>query len=197
MNASRSIWAVARGLGLAVIVVPAVISCGAVGSSKSQPPRPPSEIAQRASGDTESTLNDHSAGSPAPEGGPAVVSPGGQDEGNLNAMSFGAPPGETPSDVIKSFHGNGSRNSAPFLVDASTVTVAYSYDCSAVGGSGTFAAEIISVSPGSLGYDEQLIANEAGVRDGARLTLYPQQAGGNYRLRVSSDCAWMISVTNG
>jgi hypothetical protein len=190
MNASRLIWASARGLrclGLAVIVLPAAIACGA-GASNSHAQPPPSEV--------ESSLNGQAAGSPAPEGGgPSVVSPPGQDEGDLSPIYYGAGGGEgTPPGVIKSFHGNGSRNSAPFPVNVSVVTVDYSYDCSSVGGSGSFAADMISVSPQ---YDDQLIANAVGARYWARLALYPQNAGSNYRLRVSSDCAWSITVTSG
>jgi len=190
MNASRSIWAVARGLrclGLVVVVVSAAIGCGA-DTSKGPAQRPSSE---------KSTFNNHAAENPAGGVVGTEASPPSQDEGSLNAISYGAPGGGTPSNVIKSFDGNGSRNSASFLVNADTVMVDYSYDCSSVGGSGSFAADMISVSPGSLGYDEHLIANEVGVRDSARLTLYPQQAGGNYRLRVNSDCTWVITVTNG
>jgi hypothetical protein len=99
--------------------------------------------------------------------------------------------------VIIKFSGNGIRNSAPFVVNSSTVTAHYRYDCSAFGTAGNFAADMISGNPSSLSSDDQSIANALGMRGSQTTTLYPTNLGSRYHLEVTSECSWSITLTAG
>jgi Protein of unknown function (DUF2510) len=101
------------------------------------------------------------------------------------------------SGVLFTFSGSGIRNSAPFTVNSSAVTARYSYDCSALGGSGNFIADLVSGSPDSGNYDDQSIANELGSGGGQTTTIYPQDQGATYHLEVNSECSWSIALTSG
>jgi Protein of unknown function (DUF2510) len=101
------------------------------------------------------------------------------------------------SGVLFTFSGSGIRNSASFTVDSSVVTVRYSYDCSAFGGSGNFIADLVSGSPSSESYDDQSIANQLGSGDSQTTTIYPQDQGSSYHLEVNSECSWSITLTAG
>ena len=101
------------------------------------------------------------------------------------------------SGVLINFSGSGIRNSAPFIVNSSAVTARYSYDCSGFGGRGNFIAYMVSGSPSSLSYDDQLIANELGSGGSQTTTVYPQNQGGSYHLEVNSECSWTITLTAG
>jgi len=90
----------------------------------------------------------------------------------------------------------GSATTVPFMVNDSTLNVAYSYDCSSTGGSG-FVAEMISGSPDNPGSDDESIADESGISDSATVTVNPQDTPGNYFLQVNSPCDWTIIVENG
>jgi hypothetical protein len=93
--------------------------------------------------------------------------------------------------------GNGQGSSAPFLVTTSTVTAAYTYNCSASVGSGNFIADMVNGNPGSLNYDDQSIANALGKGGSATATLYPTNVGQDYHLTVNSECAWTVTLTSG
>lgn len=62
--------------------------------------------------------------------------------------------GYEPASVLFTFSASGIRNSVPFTVSSSTVTVRYSYDCLAFGSSGDFIADLVSGTPGSGNYDD-------------------------------------------
>jgi len=99
--------------------------------------------------------------------------------------------------VLFRFSGSGIRNSPPFLVNASTVTAHFTYNCAAAGGSGNFIADMVSGSPSSLSYDDQSIDNALGSRGSQTTTIYPQNQGSYYHLAVNSECSWSITLTNG
>jgi hypothetical protein len=101
------------------------------------------------------------------------------------------------SGVLFTFSGSGIRNSAPFTVNSSSVTVRYSFDCSGAGGEGNFIADMISGSPGSDNYDDQSIANQLGSGNSQTTTIYPQDQGSSYHLQVNSECSWSITLTAG
>jgi hypothetical protein len=101
------------------------------------------------------------------------------------------------SDVLITFSGSGIRNSAPFVVNSSSVTTHYSYSCSAFGSSGNFIADMVSGSPSSGSYDDQSIANELGTGGSQTTTIYPQDVGSTYHLEVDSECSWSITLTAG
>ena len=84
----------------------------------------------------------------------------------------------------------------PFLVNSDTLSVGYVYDCSATGGSG-FAADMISGSLANPGNDDESIANDSDSGGSGTVTIYPQNAGSDYFLQVSSPCQWKIVVQNG
>jgi hypothetical protein len=89
--------------------------------------------------------------------------------------------------------GNGIQNSAPFTVTSGTLTVRYSYDCSAFGGSGNFIADIETAGQGLSG-DDQQAANALGSGGSAVTTVYPQDVGSAYHLAVDSECSWSVVV---
>jgi hypothetical protein len=101
------------------------------------------------------------------------------------------------SSVLISMSGSGIRNSAPFVVNSSSVTAHYSYDCSSDGGEGNFIANLISGSPSSGNYDDESIANELGSGGSQTTTVYPQDVGSSYHLEVNSECSWSITLTAG
>jgi hypothetical protein len=118
----------------------------------------------------------------------------------VTALGSGKGSGQTPQaqppSVPVRFSGSGSLYSVYFLVNTSTVTASYSYDCSSTGGSG-FAAYMISGSPSSPGYDAQTIADVPDTAGSANVTLYPQDTSSYYYFQVNSECAWAIVVSPG
>jgi hypothetical protein len=101
------------------------------------------------------------------------------------------------SSVLISMSGSGIQNSAPFVVNSSSVTAHYSYNCSAFGQSGNFIAELISGSPSSGDYDDQSIADQLGSGGSQTTTVYPQEVGSSYHLEIDSECSWSITLTAG
>jgi hypothetical protein len=99
--------------------------------------------------------------------------------------------------VLVSLSGSGIRNSAPFVVNSSSVTAHYSYDCSAFGASGNFIASIVSGSPSDGTYDDQIMANALGSGGSQTTTVYPQNQGSTYHLEINSECSWSITLTAG
>lgn len=98
-----------------------------------------------------------------------------------------------PVQVLMRFSGNGIRNSPPFRV-GSQVTVRYSFDCSAYGGSGNFIADLQYGNQTSLNSDDQQIANALAGHEAQTTTVYPQDPGKDYYLAVNSECNWSIVV---
>ena len=90
--------------------------------------------------------------------------------------------------------GSGIQNSAPFLVNESSLTVDYSYNCAAFGQSGNFIADLIGGSVNAGTYDDQSIANALSTGGSATTTLYPQDQGTDYHLSVNSECSWSVTV---
>jgi phage replication-related protein YjqB (UPF0714/DUF867 family) len=74
--------------------------------------------------------------------------------------------------------------------------VYYSYDCSSTGGSG-FTADLINGTASNPGSDDQNIANESDSSGSTTVTVNPQDAPGEYFLKVNSPCDWRIIVENG
>ena len=103
----------------------------------------------------------------------------------------------TQSHVVIKFSGNGDRNSQPFLVNGPMLTASYHYNCSELGGTGAFDADMVSGTPGSLSYDDQAIAGASGSGGSENTTLYPQNQGSDYHLVISSDCLWSVTITSG
>lgn len=99
--------------------------------------------------------------------------------------------------MLIQFSGSGARTSGLLLVNTPAVTVAYGDDCTSAGGSGNFIADMISGSPSSANYDLQGSASESGPGRTATLTVFPQDAGSDYYLAVSSGCSWSIVVKSG
>lgn len=96
--------------------------------------------------------------------------------------------------VLLSLSGSGIENSAPFLVTESQLTVTYSYDCAAFGGTGNFIADLLTGNQDSLGSDDQSIANALGAGGTVTTTIYPQNPGTDYHLAVNSECNWSVTV---
>jgi hypothetical protein len=96
--------------------------------------------------------------------------------------------------VLLRMSGNQDQNSAPFPVNSGTLTVHYSYDCSAYGTQGNFIADLITGDEGSASYDDQEIANALGESGRDVTTLYPQDVGSDYHLVVTSECTWTVVV---
>ena len=105
-------------------------------------------------------------------------------------------PSEVPAapQVLLVMSGSGIRNSAPFLVSTSQVTVTYTFDCSAVGGSGNFIADLNYGNQASLNSDSQSIANDLAASGGQTTTVYPQDPGQQYYVAVNSECNWTVKV---
>jgi hypothetical protein len=96
--------------------------------------------------------------------------------------------------VLGHLSGQGIANSAPFLVPASPVTVTYTYNCSAAGGSGNFIADLRT--PDQSG-DDQSIANALGAGGTVTTSVYPASTGQDYYISVNSECTWTVTVKTG
>lgn len=107
--------------------------------------------------------------------------------------SASAAPPPSPK-VLLRMSGNQDQNSAPFPVTSGTLTVRYSYDCSAYGSQGNFIADLITGDEGSASYDDQEISNALGESGSDVTTLYPQDVGSDYHLVVTSECTWTVVV---
>jgi hypothetical protein len=99
--------------------------------------------------------------------------------------------------VLLNLSGNGIENSPPFLVTESQLTVTYSYDCSADGGTGNFIADLEYGNQSSLNSDDQSIANALGSgATNVATTIYPADPGNQYYLSVNSECSWTVTVSS-
>ena len=134
--------------------------------------------------------------------GPAILhwdlDPGGtldtssaSPQATITIVAPSASTAVTPSPrVLLAFQGSGSKSSGPFTASGTSVTLAYTYDCSGAGSSGRFDATLFD-------------------RNGVAITMFGGSArsGGDiapeyisntappYHVEVSTDCAWSISVT--
>ena len=93
----------------------------------------------------------------------------------------------------------GSASTDPFSVTDSTVSAAYSFDCTAAGDSG-FKADLISGTPDSPGGDDQPIADITGTSgQGTMPGITAQDIPGSYFIEVqtATSCTWQVSVQNG
>lgn len=95
------------------------------------------------------------------------------------------------------FSGTGSDVSEQFLVNVDSVSAQYSYDCSAAGGSGDFAADLVSGDPSSPNYDDENIVSTSGPGSSATVTVDPQDVGSHYDLQVTTTCSWTVSLQAG
>jgi len=131
------------------------------------------------------TTSNSNGGGGSPSSAPQVTTP---------AASPAPSPTVAARRVLLRMSGSGIQNSAPFLVSSGTLTVRYSYDCSADGGSGNFIADIETGDQSSLDSDDQSVANALGSGGSAVTTVYPQDVGSMYHLAVNSECSWSVVV---
>lgn len=89
--------------------------------------------------------------------------------------------------TLLSQSGNGSSQTKSFTAD-SNWTVAYTYNCSGVGGTGNFQFDVGNPD-GS--YNTDIGANELGASGGN--TDYYYDAGTHY-LEINSECSWHVTV---
>ena len=97
--------------------------------------------------------------------------------------------------VLLRFDGSGIRNSPPFNVGSGALTVRYSFDCAAFGGSGNFVADLLYGNQSSLSSDDQQVANALAASGSQTTTVYPQDPGRDYYLSVNSECSWTVKVS--
>ena len=174
---------------------------GAAGSNASKPaPAPTVTVTAAAAPEPTITVNRTARPAAAAATHPAATQPAAAAAAHPAATQPAAAAAAHPaasSGVLISFSGSGIRNSAPFVVNSSTVTARYSYDCSAFGTSGNFIASMVSGSPSYGTYDDQTIANALGSGGSQTSTVYPQDQGTSYHLEVNSECSWSITLTAG
>jgi hypothetical protein len=108
-----------------------------------------------------------------------------------------APPPSSPppSRAIISFSGSGIKNSAPFTVSTSPVTVKYTWNCQSFGFAGNFIADMTDGAASSLTADDESIANTTGMSGSETTRVYPTDTGKQYHLEVNSECDWTLVVT--
>jgi hypothetical protein len=93
-------------------------------------------------------------------------------------------------EVLLTFEGSGSKSSEPFTASGTSVTLAYTYDCSALGSPGRFDATLFDRN----GVGITIFGGSA--RSGGDIAPeYISNTAPPYHVEVSSDCAWAISVT--
>lgn len=168
MNTYRPKARAAASLTFAVATAAVLAGCSTAPAAHPAKPRPATSV---------------SPATPAPA--PATTAPAAKTQ---------VPPAPK---ILLSLSGNGIENSPPFLVSQSQLTVHYTYDCSGFGGSGNFAADLLSGNQSSLGSDDQPIANALGAGGSATTTIYPTNTGSDYHLAVDSECNWTVVISTG
>lgn len=197
MNAPRLMWLVRQGLShlcFAVIVGAVVVGCTSTSSSSSNGASGGSASPTATGTDTRSNVT----------ASPVTTSVGSSGATGIDTSSAklslasgeGSGGGSNGLSVPVQASAYGSATTVPFMVNDSTLSVSYSYDCSSTGGSG-FVADMISGSLDNPGSDDEPIANESGTSNSATVTVNPQDTPGNYFLKVNSPCDWTIVVENG
>ena len=112
---------------------------------------------------------------------------GGQSQGTTGGVGG----------VLYSFSGSSDKNSPPFVVNDSAVTVKYTFDCSAFGMKGNFIAHLDGGNPSAAFSDSNSIANDLSMGGTTTTTIYPRDRGFRYHLEVISECNWSMTLTNG
>jgi hypothetical protein len=170
------------------------VAIGSAGAAQSKPAATPTVAVTAAAAAPTVTVTRRAAATPtvtvtrtATAAAPAAAAP----------APASSPHPAAASSVLISMSGSGIRDSAPFVVNSSSVTARYSYDCSSAGGEGNFIADLISGSPSSGNYDDESIANELGSGGSQTTMVYPQDVGSSYHLEVNSECSWSITLTAG
>jgi hypothetical protein len=126
----------------------------------------------------------------------AVLAADGGDKAIIRDSEKYLCPAYLPKLLIR-LSGSGIENSRPFLVPSGTVTVHYSYDCEAAGGSGNFIADLETGNQAAPGSDDQSIANALSPGGSATTTVYPQDPGSEYHVAVNSECSWSLVARSG
>jgi hypothetical protein len=171
---------IAAGAALVLLLIGTGIGAAATGKSKPTPAP---------------TVTVTAAAAPAPT---TTVTVTATPSATAAAPSVSAAAAPAPSSsTLLTLSGSGIQNSAPFVVNSSSVTAHYSYDCSAFGGSGNFIASLVSGNPSDGTYDSEGIANQLGSGGSQTTTVYPQDVGASYHLEVNSECSWSITLTSG
>lgn len=174
------------------VTVGAAAGCSSSGSD-SQSTAPPSSAV---GSDTASNLAAGAAASTAPPSS-AIGTDTASNKLALDSGGGGGGGGESGLSVPVSANAVGDAASVPFLVNTSSVSVSYAYDCSSTGGSG-FTGDLISGSASNPGSDDEEFASESGVSDSVSdVTVNLQAAPGDYFIQVSSPCAWTVTVGSG
>lgn len=134
--------------------------------------------------------------------GPAVLhwdlDPGGtldtsaaSPQATLTIVAPSASTAVTPSPrVLLAFQGSGSQSSEPFVASGTSVTLAYTYDCSGAGSSGKFHATLFDRNGVAI-----TIFGGSATSGGDIAPEYISNTAPPYHLELSTDCAWSITVT--
>ncbi len=134
--------------------------------------------------------------------GPAILhwdlDPGGtldtssaSPQATLTIVAPSASTAVTPSPrVLLAFQGSGSQSSEPFVASGTSVTLAYTYDCSGAGSSGRFDATLFDRNGVAI-----TIFGGSARSGGDTAPEYISNTAPPYHVEVSTDCAWSISVT--
>jgi hypothetical protein len=104
-------------------------------------------------------------------------------------MPTAAPSSPTPI----ALNGNGIKNGPRFSASGDSVTVAYSFDCSA-GGEGNFTADLVDVQ-GVLVDEVGNTGLAARAVGSTRVDLANTTSPYRVEVSVNLDCAWTVTVT--
>lgn len=99
-------------------------------------------------------------------------------------------PVNQPTVTLLDLSGNGIKNTQEFLASGTSITVAYTYNCSGVGGSGNF---IVNLEDPSGLVDG--IVNELGSGGTSSSAGYLSGDPGPFHLEIDSECSWHLTVT--
>ncbi len=134
--------------------------------------------------------------------GPAVLhwdlDPGGtldtssaSPQANLTIVAPSSSTAVTPSPrVLLALRGSGSQSSGPFAASGTSVTLAYTYDCSGAGSSGRLHATLLDRNGVAI-----TIFGGSARSGGDTAPEYISNTAPPYHVEVSTDCAWSITVT--
>ncbi len=195
MNDPRLMWSVSRGLRylcLAAIVGVTVAGCPSPSPNAQNAPSGGSSAPPASGG---SSAPPASGSSAPPASNPAIGTDTGSNKLALRSGT-GSGGGSSGLSVPVEASAYGSATTVPFMVNSSTLSVYYYYDCSSTGGSG-FTADMISGSPDNPGSDDESIADVPDPSGSDTVTVNPQDTPGEYYLQVNSQCDWTIVVQNG
>lgn len=124
--------------------------------------------------------------SPSTPGQPATSTPAINE--SLRPTSPDTP--VPTSKALLTFEGGGVKSSGPFTASGDSVALAYHFDCSALGTSGTFIETFYDMNGLVLDTVKEF------AKSGARTTVvYIANTAPPYHLDVNSQCTWAITVT--